>query len=131
MLFNLIMVRKGVSRAPRDDYRQAMNKKRVGQIAVIFASIRTGEDEMGYQAAAAEMAALAARQPGYCGAASSRGPDRLGITISYWQDVASAQAWRDHPAHKAIRDAGRDRWYASYTLDVATISRSYDWTKDD
>ena len=77
---------------PRHRYRRDMDKARVGQVAVIFASVRTGEDEAGYQAAA---------------------------------------AWRDDPTHKAVRDAGRDRWYSSYTLDVALISRHYDWTKND
>lgn len=108
-----------------------MNTAREGQVAVIFASRRTGEDESGYQAAAAAMAALAARQPGYCGHMSTRGADGFGITVSYWADDAAAIAWRDHPEHKAVRDAGRNRWYSSYTLDVATIARSYDWSRND
>lgn len=116
---------------PRHRYRRDMDKARVGQVAVIFASVRTGEDEAGYQAAAAAMAALAAQQPGYCGMVSTRGPDGMGMTVSYWTDEPSAAAWRDDPTHKAVRDAGRDRWYSSYTLDVALISRHYDWTKND
>jgi heme-degrading monooxygenase HmoA len=108
-----------------------MNSRREGQVAVIFAATRTGEDEQAYEAAAREMAALVACQPGYCGHLSTRNTDGFGITISYWADDAAAQAWRDHPDHKAIRDAGRDRWYSAYTLDVATIARSYDWSKND
>lgn len=107
-----------------------MSTARKGQVAVIFASVRTGEDEVGYAAAASAMAALAACQPGYCGHRATRGADGFGITISYWVDDAAARAWRDHPEHKAIREAGRDRWYASYTLDVATIVRGYDWSKN-
>ncbi|MFM2410461.1 MAG: hypothetical protein RL481_1289, partial [Pseudomonadota bacterium] len=30
---------------------------------------------------------------------------------------------------RAIRDAGRDRWYTRYDLHVAAITRSYDWVK--
>lgn len=108
-----------------------MDKACVGQVAVIFVSIRTGEDDAGYQAAAAAMAALAAEQPGYCGMASSRASDGMGITVSYWADEAAAAAWRDNPTHMAVREAGRDRWYSAYTLDVARISRHYDWTKND
>jgi len=106
-----------------------MQGGRTGQIAVIFASQRTGEDEAGYHAAAAAMVALAAEQPGYRGIASARGDDGFGITVSYWADEASARAWRDHPQHAAIREAGRGRWYAHYSIEVATITRGYDWAR--
>jgi len=107
-----------------------MRGKRDGQIAVIFASTRTVEDDAGYGAAAARMVELAARQPGYCGVASARGADGFGITVSYWADEAAAIAWRDHPEHAAIRDQGRAKWYSSYTLEVAQIGRGYDWTRE-
>jgi heme-degrading monooxygenase HmoA len=106
-----------------------MKTSRLGQIAVIFASQRTGDDAAGYAAAADAMAALAAQQPGYRGMASARGDDGFGITVSYWADDTAAKAWRDHPEHAQIRDAGRDRWYSHYTLDVAEVTRGYDWTK--
>jgi heme-degrading monooxygenase HmoA len=72
---------------------------------------------------------LAAQQVGYVGMDTVRGSDGLGITISYWTDETSASAWRDHPEHTAIRDAGRDRWYSDYSLHVAQVKRSYDWKK--
>lgn len=106
-----------------------MSSHRPGDIAVIFLSQRTDADRAGYDAAAAEMTALAARQPGYRGMDSVRDGDGLGITISYWADDASARAWRVHPDHARIREAGRDRWYSRYDLVVAEISRAYDWTK--
>lgn len=107
-----------------------MKTNREGQIAVIFASTRTGDDEDGYAAAAEAMDQLAAAQPGYCGVDSTRGGDGFGITVSYWADDASAKAWRDHPEHARIRDLGRQRWYTSYTLDVARIERGYRWARN-
>jgi heme-degrading monooxygenase HmoA len=100
-----------------------------GTIAVIFIAQRTADDDAGYGAAAAQMDALAAQQPGYCGIDSVRGTNGLGITVSYWADDIAAKAWRDHPEHAAIREAGRDRWYSRYNLHVAAVTRSYDWTK--
>jgi heme-degrading monooxygenase HmoA len=100
-----------------------------GTIAVVFIAQRTLEDEEGYALAAAQMEALAAIQPGYIGMDSVRGSDGLGITVSYWVDEAAGKAWRDHAEHAAIREAGRDRWYAHYSLHVAEVTRSYDWTK--
>lgn len=105
------------------------HRERTGQIAVIFTAQRTAEDAAGYAAAAAAMEALAARQPGYRGVESTRGADGFGITVSYWADEASAVAWREHPEHAAIREAGRARWYAHYSLQVARIGRSYGWRR--
>jgi heme-degrading monooxygenase HmoA len=102
---------------------------RAGQIAVIFVSERTGDDDAGYALAAAAMAALAAEQPGYCGIESVRGADGLGITVSYWADEASATAWRDHPEHEAIRDRGRARWYTRYEVIVTEVTRAYRWAR--
>ena len=98
-------------------------------VAVIFVAERTLADDAGYGIAADRMVELAGVQPGYLGINSARGDDRVGITVSYWADETAAKAWRDHPEHKAIRDAGRDRWYSWYDLHVASVTRSYDWVK--
>lgn len=106
-----------------------MPKLSCSTISVIFVAQRTQLDADGYARAAAMMVELAARQRGYVGMDSVRGADGLGITISYRTDEASAKAWRDHPDHAEIRDAGRDRWYSDYSLHVAQVIRSYDWKK--
>ncbi len=107
-----------------------MTTQTKGTIAVIFVAQRTKHDEAGYQLAAARMGALAAMQPGYVGIDSVREDGGLGITISYWQNDSAAKAWRDNAEHAVIRDAGRGRWYANYSLHVAEITRSYDWRQD-
>ena len=107
-----------------------MAEDRKGQTVVMFVSARTDTDDAGYAAAAEAMDALAAAQPGYRGVDSLRGPDGVGITLSYWADETSAVAWREHPEHAAIRDAGRDRWYRWYRLHVAEIGRSYAWERE-
>ena len=98
-------------------------------VAVIFVAERTLADDAGYGVAADAMVELASVQPGYLGIDSTRGEDRVGITVSYWADETAAKAWRDHPEHKAIRDAGRECWYSWYDLHVASVTRSYDWVK--
>ena len=50
--------------------------------AVIFSSRRTDGDN-GYGDMADRMLALAAEQPGFLGAESTRGIDGFGITVSY------------------------------------------------
>lgn len=102
---------------------------RRGQIAVMFLSRRNGRDDAGYAAAAADMEALAAIQPGYRGIDSVRDADGAGITISWWADDASAIAWRDHPVHRTIRDRGGHDWYDTYEVAVAGVERSYRWER--
>jgi heme-degrading monooxygenase HmoA len=91
-------------------------------VAVIFTSLRTDGDN-GYAAMSARMEALAAEQPGYLGIESAR--DRLGITVSYWADEASAQAWKQVAAHVVAQQRGRDAWYADYRVRVAVVHRDY------
>jgi heme-degrading monooxygenase HmoA len=100
-----------------------------GSTAVIFVAQRTDADAEGYAAAAEAMVALAEQQPGYLGMDSVRDAGGLGITVSYWASDAHAKAWRDHGEHALIRDVGRDRWYAHYSLHVGEVTRSYDWQK--
>ena len=97
--------------------------------AVVFSSLRNGEDEAGYQAAALRMLELAALQPGYLGAESARGGDRFGITVSYWASEAAIGAWKQHAEHAATRAHGRGHWYDHFELRVAKVERAYGKTQ--
>lgn len=92
-------------------------------IAVIFTSTRT-DDDAGYEATDAAMTALAATQPGYLGVeAVSDG--RTGITVSYWATDGDARAWKAVAEHSAAQQSGRQRWYQTYAVRVATVERAY------
>jgi heme-degrading monooxygenase HmoA len=91
-------------------------------IAVIF-STNQADDVDGYAAMATQMAALAAKQPGYLGH-ESVSDDKKGITISYWVDEAASLAWRKVVEHVVAQRLGRARWYDSYDLRVATVTRA-------
>ena len=90
--------------------------------AVIFTSKRTAE-EAGYAEAAARMEALAASAPGYLGHRAARGPDGLGITVSYWRTREDADAFRRQPDHRAVQAEGRSAWYDWYVSETAVVER--------
>lgn len=92
--------------------------------AVIFSSTRTDGDQ-GYAAMAAEMERLAAEQPGYLGIEAAR-DELIGVTVSYWQDEASARAWKQVAAHLVAQRQGRERWYRDYRVRIATVHRDYE-----
>jgi glutathione S-transferase len=98
-------------------------------VAVIFSSVRSAADGEGYGAMAERMEALACEQPGYVGFESARNPDGTGITVSYWATETDAVAWKRVSEHLSAQNAGRDRWYDSYVVRVATVTREYSWER--
>jgi heme-degrading monooxygenase HmoA len=92
--------------------------------AVIFTSTRTAVDE-GYGAMADRMVALASGQPGFLGVESARGPDGLGITVSYWTSEAAIAAWKAHAEHRIAQSSGNQKWYEHFETRVAKVERAY------
>lgn len=94
--------------------------------AVIFSNQRaTGVHDDGYSDMAQRMAELAAQQPGYLGAESTRDDNGFGITVSYWQDEASIALWKKNAEHVLARQAGNARWYEHFETRVARVERAY------
>lgn len=90
--------------------------------AVIFTSHRT-EGDKGYGEMAEQMAELAAQQPGYLGVESAR--EDLGITVSYWSDLASIKNWKANLVHKQAQKLGHEKWYASFKVRISKVERDY------
>lgn len=47
------------------------------------------------------------------------------VALSYWPSEEAIRAWKAHPEHLLAQQAGRERWYADYSVQVATITREY------
>lgn len=47
------------------------------------------------------------------------------LSLSFWRDEASVQAWRNRPGHRAAQAAGRTGIFADYRLRVAGVIRDY------
>lgn len=92
--------------------------------AVIFTSL-LAEADAGYGRMAERMAQLAAGMDGYIGVESTRGADRLGITVSYWRDEKALLAWKAQVEHLLAQKLGKTRWYSHYRLRVAKVERAY------
>jgi len=94
--------------------------------AVIFTSVRT-EIENGYAQMADRMVELAAEQPGFLGVESAR--NEIGITVSYWTDLASIKNWKMNAEHTIARETGRSDWYKAFKVRIAKVERDYDFKK--
>ena len=92
--------------------------------AVIFTNQRTDGDR-GYGAMAEHMMELAAQQPGFLGAESTRDANGFGITVSYWIAEEAIRNWKANAEHQGAQAAGKKTWYADYALRVAKVERAY------
>lgn len=91
--------------------------------AVIFTSLRTEGDE-GYDAMSERMLELVAKQPGFLGVESAR--DGVGITVSYWRDLASIRQWKAQTEHLQAQALGHQKWYSAFKTRIAKVERDYE-----
>ena len=98
--------------------------------AVIFTSKRTTRDEGGYGIAAQRMVDLGSRYDGFLGLETARGPDGVGITVSYWRDEAALRAWKQDTEHQKVQHGGRAAWYERYEVRVAKVERAYGFARE-
>ncbi len=95
--------------------------------AVIFTSIRTDQDDEGYQKMTERMTELAKAQAGFLGMESARSD--IGITVSYWRDINAIKEWKFHSEHLLAQEYGKTKWYTYYKVRIAKIEHEYDFGK--
>lgn len=94
--------------------------------AVIFSSLRT-EEELNYAITGEEMVRLAKKQKGFLGIESAR--SEIGITVSYWEDLAAIKDWKMQVDHTEARERGNAVWYRSYKVRICKVERDYEFEK--
>ncbi|MFD3941646.1 antibiotic biosynthesis monooxygenase family protein [Streptomyces sp. NPDC058579] len=92
----------------------------------VFTSIRPdGPEPEGYAETGARMQQLVGDLPGFLGYESARTPGGIDITVAYFRDLPSLDAWRDNAEHQAAKRRGREQWYESYSVHIGKVERSY------
>ena len=91
-------------------------------VVIFRARVRALDEE--YSRVATRMRELALGQFGCITFhAVTEGPDE--VALSYWPSEEAIRAWKSHPEHMLAQQAGRERWYASYSVEVAQVTREY------
>jgi heme-degrading monooxygenase HmoA len=98
-------------------------------VAVVFSSLRDGDDKEDYASTADRMVELAATMPGFLGVESVRDADGFGITVSYWTDDEAVRRWQQHADHLVAQRLGREKWYRRFELRVCRVERAYGFSK--
>lgn len=91
-------------------------------VVIFRAKIRQLDAE--YTRTAARMRELALTEFGCTSfQALTEGVDE--VALSYWPDQESIRAWKAHPEHALAQQTGQQRWYDSYSVQIAEIGRQY------
>ena len=94
--------------------------------SVIFTSIKNKNDE-GYKEMSEKMVSLAKTQNGFLGVESAR--EKVGITVSYWKNLASIRLWKAQIDHLYAQEKGKNQWYKAYRVRIAKVEREYGFNK--
>lgn len=93
--------------------------------AVIFTSTLK-KNEPAYHELSARVLKEAENQPGFLGMDTAR--SGLGISVSYWKDMESIRAWKQHMGHKAAKAEGKEQWYDWYRIRIAEVRQDWEWS---
>jgi heme-degrading monooxygenase HmoA len=93
-------------------------------VYVVIFRAKLGNHDAEYVEVAARMRELALGEFG-CIEFHSVTEGRDEIALSYWPNEESIRAWKEHPEHVLAQQAGRERWYESYSVQVARVTREY------
>ncbi len=85
----------------------------------VFRSRLRPENEADFLALADRMMAIAESMPGFLSYKVFTAPDGERCSIVEFASHEQLLAWRNRPEHRAAQQEGRDRYYASYSLQVA------------
>lgn len=53
------------------------------------------------------------------------------ITLSYWRDAESLQAWMQDPEHRKAIPRGRNELFSHYAIQIAEVTSDKNWRRPD
>ena len=100
-----------------------------GQIVTVFRSRLRDDADGGYGPTATEMERLGRAMPGFVDVKTFTADDGERLALITFADAESQRAWRTQVDHRAAQQAGRDRWYSRYTIQVCEClsARSFEY----
>lgn len=96
-------------------------------LAVIFEVQAKPGLQQDYLDLAGELRPLLAEQPGFISIERFQSLTQPGkiLSLSFWQDEAAIQAWRQREEHRRAQTVGREEVFSNYRLRVAQVLRDY------
>jgi heme-degrading monooxygenase HmoA len=98
-------------------------------IVLIRTKLHPEADRGVYEALNAQMFELVQTMPGFVGASGYASGEGEDIGIVRFTSLDALRAWREHPEHVVVQERGKAELYASYTIEVCTVVRAYDFAR--
>jgi heme-degrading monooxygenase HmoA len=95
------------------------------QVLTVFRNRLRDDHVEEYRAMSARMSELAASMPGFVDAKTFTADDGERVTVVTFDDAETQRAWREHPEHRDAQRAGVDRFYETYSIQVAEIGYAH------
>jgi heme-degrading monooxygenase HmoA len=92
-------------------------------LVILFRSKLTASAGEDYSRMADAMFAHARTFEGFVDVKSFTADDGERLTVVWWRDEETLKVWATDARHRVAQQAGRDRWYEYYKMDVAEIVR--------
>lgn len=99
-------------------------------IVTVFRSRLRPEHADEYSATATRMSELASAMPGYISHKVFTAADGERVTIVEFKSAATHRAWAADAAHAAAKQAGRERFYSEYSIQVCEVLRSNSFSRE-
>jgi heme-degrading monooxygenase HmoA len=98
-------------------------------VVIVFRSRLESEHAEEFGRVADRMLELAREAPGFVSYKSFTAEDGERVSLVEFESREAARRWGEHPEHREAQTAGRDRFYAQYTLQVCTPARTAEFKR--
>lgn len=95
-------------------------------VVIVFRSrLRDGIDLGELERMGGRMYELASRMPGFVSYKDFASADGENVSIVEFESLASLEAWRTHPEHRAVQARAREAFMGEYHIQVCETVRDY------
>lgn len=97
------------------------------EVALLQVKLRDDVDRAELQKAFEYMVSLVSQVPGFIGMDGFSGEDGSQLLVARFASGEALATWRNHPEHVKMQARGREEFFDSGSVTVATVSREYGW----
>jgi len=99
-------------------------------VIVLFRSKLTPDAGQPYADTLAEMEGYVKTRPGFIAAKGFTAEDGERLTVVWWQDKETLEAWQHDMRHVEVKKHGRENWYEYYKMEVAEVYRQSNFERE-
>ena len=92
-------------------------------IVILFRSKLTPAAGVDYAQTSDALESYVKTRPGFLDVKSFTAEDGERLTVVWWKNRETLEAWRTDVRHMSAQRTGRERWYEYYNMEVAEVFR--------